>query len=226
LGLDESACRLFWESVVKLARVGKPVLFTHVERVPLLRRYMKAKLAAQFDALFRTFDDLDPALEWCENRVLEAALPGWSLDRHVEPAQGELLQRLTPEEIAVITGVLRRRTYRRGESIIRAGEEAREMFFLVRGNVSVTVPLSAGTEKRLATFSAGMVFGEMAVLDGAPRSARIVADTDVECDVLALEDFNGLGQTHPGIKIKLLENLCLGFCGKLRKANRQVSVLE
>ena len=226
LGISESACRLFYDVVRKLSILGKPVLFAHADRSPLLRRYMKVKLGAQFEELFRTFDDLDPALEWCENRALAAALPGRSLDPRVETERGELFAEFSGEEIAAIKPLLKRRNYQRGESIILTGDEAREMFFIRRGSVSVTIPLPSGTEKRLATFSAGMAFGEMAVLDGAPRSARIVADSEVECDLLTVEDFDRLGETHPGIKIKLLENLCLGFCRKLRKANRQMSVFE
>ena len=169
---------------------------------------------------------MDPALEWCENRVLETALPGWSLERRTEIEQCELFEGFTAAETPVVKGLLKRRSYQRGETIIRMGEDAREMFFIVRGSVSVTLAMASGVEKRLATFSAGMVFGEMAVIDGAPRSARIVADSEVECDLLTAEDFDGLGAAHPGIKIKLLENLCLGFCHKLRKANRQMNVLE
>jgi len=101
-----------------------------------------------------------------------------------------------------------------------------ELFFLARGNVSVTVTLASGVTKRLGTFSAGMTFGEIAMLDRAPRTANIVADSDGECDLLSLEDFELLGQSHPAIKIKLLENLCLGFCRMLRKANRDIGVLE
>ena len=43
---------------------------------------------------------------------------------------------------------------------------------------------------------------------------------------VACEDFHRIGKTHPNVKITLLENLCLGFCRKLRKANRQMSVFE
>jgi glutaminase len=226
LSIDESACRLLYESILKLSGLGKHVLFAHVERAPLLRRYMKVKLAAQFTELFRAFDDMDPALEWCENRVLEAGLPGWSLDRRMEPERCAFFEGLNAAEIRVIRALLQRQRYQRGENIIRMGEEAREMFFIVRGSVSVTISMPSGAERRLATFSAGMVFGEMAVIDGAPRSARIVADSEVECDLLTVEDFDRLGVEHPAIKIKLLENLCLGFCHKLRRANRQMNVLE
>ena len=54
----------------------------------------------------------------------------------------------------------------------------------------------------------------------------IQADTEVECDLLALEDLARLGESHPAIKIKLLQNLSLGLCRKLRKANREISILE
>jgi glutaminase len=71
-----------------------------------------------------------------------------------------------------------------------------------------------------------MSFGEMAVIDRAPRSALIVADTEVECDLLAVGDLEQLGQQHPAIQIQLLQNLCLGLCRKLRKANREFSVFD
>ena len=71
-----------------------------------------------------------------------------------------------------------------------------------------------------------MAFGEMALIDGAPRAANIVADTDVDCDEFGREEFEALGASHPAIKIKLLENLCLGLCAKVRKANRDMSVFD
>jgi glutaminase len=159
-------------------------------------------------------------------RVLETALPNRSPDRGAGHGQYELLENFTSEEVAVIASLLRRRSYQQGEVIINAGDEAGEMFFLVRGSASVFVRLESGGRKRLATFSAGMVFGEMAVIDRAPRSAMIVADSQIECDELNVEDFERLGTTHPQIKIKLLENLSLCLCRRLRKANRKLSVFD
>ncbi len=86
------------------------------------------------------------------------------------------------------------------------------------------IRLADGGQKRLGVFSPGMSFGEIAMLDGAPRSACVVADTDVTCDILALEDFERLGFTHPRIKIVLLKNMALGFARLLRKANREMSL--
>jgi glutaminase len=144
----------------------------------------------------------------------------------VRPSEYELLDGLTDDEIAIASARFRRTTHHTGDVIIHAGENAHELFLLASGEVSVIALLGSGHRKRLATFSAGMAFGEMALLDRAPRSATIVADTAVECDVLTLDDFAALGETHPRIKIRMLENLALGLSRKLRKANRELTVME
>ena len=113
-----------------------------------------------------------------------------------------------------------------GQTIIHTGGEAREMYLLVRGRVSVQTTLTSGSIKRLATFVPGMVFGEIAVIDRAPRSAMIIADTATECARLTRDDFEELDRSHPAIKLKLWQNLCSDICGKLRKANRELNVFE
>jgi glutaminase len=226
LTLNESASRLFYDLLIKLTERGKSVLFTHTDRVPTLRRYMRAKLGVRCQELFRTLDDNDLALEWCENRLLETALPARPANSAMKLEQYEPCANFTADEIQTFASFLKRRIYQQGEAIINVGEEAGEMFFLMHGGVSVFVALENGTRKRLATFSAGMVFGEMAMIDRAPRSAMIVADTEVTCDVFSLEDFRRLSTSHPAIKIKLLENLSLGLCRRLRKANRELSLFD
>ena len=226
LSLNESACRLFLDLLEKLSATGRTLLFTYSARLPLLRRYLKAKLEGRFDGLFQAFEDNDPALEWCENQLLDARLPNRSPDGACERAAYELFAGFTAAEIELLSTRLTRRHYRAGETVINVGDEARDLFFLARGTVSVLVTLGSGARKRLATFSPGMAFGDMAVIDRAPRSAMIVADLEVECDLLSVEDLGALGHKHPMIKIKLLENLSRGLSRKLRKANREISVFD
>ena len=226
LSINESACRLLYAVMMKLAEAGKPVLFTDAQRLPLLRRYMKVKLGSQFEKIFRAFEDNDLALEWCEDCVLEKAHGARNGERAASAADYELFDNFSKEELVVIKKLLTRTKYRAGETVINAGDEAKEMFFLAKGSVSVFVTPEPDTRKRLATFSSGMVFGEMAAIDRAPRSAMIVADSDVVCDLLSLEDLDGLGTSHPGIKIKLLQNLALCLCRRLRTVNRKLSVFD
>jgi hypothetical protein len=54
----------------------------------------------------------------------------------------------------------------------------------------------------------------------------IVADSQVSCDTLSVEDFERLGTTQPGMKIKLLESLSLCLCRRVRAANRKLSVFD
>jgi glutaminase len=226
LSINESACRLLYEMLSKLSSIGKAMVFVHVESKPGLRRYMKAKLGDRYDEHYLTFEDEDPALEWCENRLLDKILPSWTLEHEAKLNDYELFANMSSDEIAQLTPLLHRKTYQRGEVIINAGDPARELFLLARGNVSVFLILGSGARKRLATFSAGMAFGEMAIIERAPRSAVIVADTDVACDLLSVQDFENLSHSHPQIKIKLLENLSRTLSNRLREAHRELQVFN
>jgi glutaminase len=94
LTINESACRLFYEVLRKLSGLGKSVVFTHAERLPLLRQYLRTKLGARWQELFRSLEDRDLALEWCENRVLEVALPNRRTDHLVQHSQYDCLKNL------------------------------------------------------------------------------------------------------------------------------------
>ena len=124
----------------------------------------------------------------------------------------------------MVQALLQRRKFQRGEVIVQFGAPAGEMYFLSRGQA--TRPQNGGARKRLGTFSQGMSFGEMALLDRAPRSAEVVADTDAECDLLKIEDFENLGERHPRIKLVLLTNLALYLSRNLRKRNQEFSVFD
>ena len=224
LSLNESAGHLLHSLVDKFHAAEKTVIFTHCDHLPLLRRMMKKKLGDKFADHFNTYPSNDLALEWCEETLLENTRYAHAPNFKCKPADYELLKDLTAAELKVVQPLLQPRSFKRGQIIISAGDAAHEMFFLARGHVSVLLP---GEERhRLATFSPGMSFGEMAFLDGAPRSANILADSEVECDLFTMEDFQALGKTYPAIKIKMLANLALNLTGKLRKANRELSVFE
>jgi glutaminase len=226
LTLVESACRLLYRLLQKLSESQKFLIFANCGHLPQLRRYMRLKLGNGSFELFRAFADHDFALEWCENHLLSRILPAALPDRAAAPHEYELFANLSAEELAIVTQRLKRLSFPQGSMVVRAGDQARHLFFLARGKVSVTVFLNSGSQKRLATFSAGMAFGELALIDSSPRAANIVADTDVECDQLDREDFEALGAAFPAIKIKLLDSLCLNLSRKLRKSNRDLSVFE
>src|SRR6185369_12833875 len=112
------------------------------------------------------------ALEWCEEEWLNARLPRHTASASMPVESYELFRGLTPEEIRLIANVLEHRRYRRNEVMVEMGAEAREVFFLNRGSAIIILKLASGAQKRLGVFSAGMAFGEVGMLDQAPRSAK------------------------------------------------------
>jgi NTE family protein len=89
-----------------------------------------------------------------------------------------------------------------GEFIIRHGETAEHMFFIVKGSASVIS--SKGIH--LAKFEEGQNFGEMAIFkDGEVRSASVVADTDTSVAVMSSQDFNKICDLFSTFKMIIKE---------------------
>ncbi len=226
LSANESASRLFHQLLLKVHEQGIQLVFTNTAHTTQLRRFMRLKMKDQFEKLFRSFDDNDSALEWCENRLLAQELGGTATERMVKTGEYQLLAGLSPEEIAAVQACLQRRKFQPGEVIIPFGAQAGELYFLNRGCASATLNRANGSIKRLGTFSPGMVFGEMALLDESPRSATVTADTEVECDVLTIADFKRLGESHPHLIQVMMRNFAVGLSRNLKKRNQEFSVFD
>jgi CRP-like cAMP-binding protein len=122
---------------------------------------------------------------------------------------------------------LTRKTFNKGEIIVKEGDADRNLFLLTKGLVSVRIHLPESDRyKRLITYSAGVTFGEMAFLDGSPRSADVWSDEDSETYVLSPAEFSVLQDESPQIAIKLIRNLALEISDRLRIRTNEVRVLE
>ena len=116
----------------------------------------------------------------------------------------------------------RTRRFRRGEVIFHAGDPGEALFVIVSGEVKITLPSETGDEAILATLRAGDVFGEIALLDGSPRSASATALVATETIVLPRETFGELIATEPAVRDALLSSLA----GELRRLTTHVEELH
>jgi CRP/FNR family transcriptional regulator, cyclic AMP receptor protein len=92
------------------------------------------------------------------------------------------------------------------------------LFAVCSGTVKISAPSPAGRGAIFNLMSDGAIFGEIALLDGLPRTADAMAITDCELMVIERRDFVPLLREQPEIAIKLIEMLC----GRLRQTTEQV----
>lgn len=109
-----------------------------------------------------------------------------------------LFATLKPAERASLTTLLRRLTIRKGDVLFRKGDEGAAMYIIIQGRLKVAYPSKLGDEVTLAIFSNGDFFGEMALLDGMPRSADAVAIEETHLYILNRSDFLSFIFSNPG----------------------------
>lgn len=149
------------------------------------------------------FATVDEALEWCEDRVL--AGESGSEDEMVTPDASDLAQGLPQSDLERLSSHVVERVVAAGESVDMAGRSARSVFLVGSGHLSAFVE-----GRRVAAFGPGGVFGEVAYLTGATRSAEVVADTATRLWELAdLDDLppDTLGRIHRRMAVVLAERL-------------------
>lgn len=129
------------------------------------------------------------------------------MERLLSLRQVSLFSRMSLERLHAIERITQESEYVRGELIMREGELGDELFCIVEGEVEVLRGAGTPDEMRLNRLGAGAYFGEMAVLDGSPRSATIVAASRVRVLVLAGERLRELVQEMPELAFDLLRVL-------------------
>jgi len=168
----------------------------------------------------RNFYLLDTAIEWAEDQVVYRH--GGAIDFHetTELSEQPLLAGLEADELDRLAALAMIRSYQPGEKIIRAGEPATSLFFLRSGVVHVT--LTDGI--RLATLTAGMAFGEMALLE-THRSADVSADMSASAWEIPLRDFEDFRDKTPKAGERIMRNLAQLLADRLITANARVNLL-
>ncbi len=118
---------------------------------------------------------------------------------------------------------LRTRRFRRGETIFHQGDPGDSLFIIQDGSVKIVLPSPEGEEAAIiATLGRGDFFGELALLDGAYRSATAVAVEASETLVLRREPFAALIDSDPGLRHALLA----GLAAELRRLTGHVEELH
>lgn len=113
------------------------------------------------------------------------------------------------------------RTFAAGEVVFREGDAAAEAFLLQEGRVRLLKRVR-GVERSLMVLRPGELFGESALVTGAPpRSSTAIALTDGSMLALDQSTFEGLLQTHPAVAGRMVQQLVR----RLRDAEDQIEIM-
>lgn len=134
-----------------------------------------------------------------------------------------LFAHVDDDTLRTCAGQLRVRRFRRGETIFHQGDPGDSLFIVEGGSVKIVLPSPEGEEAAIiATLGRGDFFGELALLDGAYRSASAVALEPTETLVLRRQPFEALIDSDPGLRRALLA----GLAAELRRLTGHVEELH
>ncbi len=129
-----------------------------------------------------------------------------------------LFGQLPPRVIEHLGSYMRKRTLARGETIFSKGDPGSGLMGVLSGSVKITVPSVDGRDVVLNIIHPGQIFGEIALLDGRPRTADATAMSDCELMVIERRDFIPFLRSQPDLMMQIVEILC----ARLRSTTEQV----
>jgi CRP/FNR family transcriptional regulator, cyclic AMP receptor protein len=140
------------------------------------------------------------------------------IDKRAVLARHEFFCELPPAVIERLAAHARLSTYCSGQPIFRKGEEGLGLIAVLSGVVKISTPSAEGKEITLNLIGPNEIFGEIALLDGGPRTADATAMT--RCQLLKLDrrDFASVLQDEPTLAIRLLALVAR----RLRQTSEQV----
>ena len=219
--IDASGSTILGSLVTRSRQRGKQLLFCNVaaEQAAQVRGlYDHPHLA---DAALKT--DLETALEWVEEEILRTSLDERGRSAILPLEEIDFLAGVTAEELGELRKVLNLREFEAGEAIAREGDPGDKMWLLAKGSVSIRLGTADHRgSRRIASLGRGTVVGEMALIEGAPRSASIVADEAVACYELSSDDFNVLLRDSPVVAARIMRNTARELARRLRRTSEDL----
>ncbi len=228
--VDFTAVHMLEQIEAILHERGATLIFSHLpEQLPSgqdMRQYFDQVGLIKSERHVRMFSELDEALEWVEERLIEEQHLERMLEKPLELREIDVFLGRKESTLAALEACMEKRTYKAGEKIFSQGDTGDELFLIRRGAVRIVLPLGNKQSHHLATFGRGDFFGEMAFLDPDPRSADALAFSDVDLFVLSRKRFDTLAEEHKRLAIGLVLSVARVLSTRLRYANAELRALH
>lgn len=141
-----------------------------------------------------------------------------AFDKRAVLGQNPLFAGLNSEVIDRLASYAHTKSLSAGTTIFAKGDPGSSLFAVCAGTVKISNHSHDGKDAVFNLINAGEIFGEIALLDGQPRTAEALALTDCELMLIDRRDFVPLVKSQPEMALKLIEVLC----ARLRRTSEQV----
>lgn len=125
---------------------------------------------------------------------------------------------VSEESLADLAQGIREQKWSAGRLVFSRGDPGEQMFAILSGRIRLVLSTPRGREIVLRTLGPGDILGEMALIDGEPRSADATAAEDTTCLVLSRARFQAVAAVRPDVGMALARHLS----GNLRRTNFQM----
>jgi len=137
--------------------------------------------------------------------------------------KAEIFSDLNKEQIEAVIAISTVKDYVADDTVFEEGDEGKEIFVLIKGKVVIEMQMKLKSEKALVhTVAPDQVFGEFALMDGAPRSASALAVKDSQLLIIPIPAFTALMQKQAEIGFAVMRNFNRILCTRIRKTNREL----
>jgi CRP-like cAMP-binding protein len=123
------------------------------------------------------------------------------------------------EELTRLAGFCELRKMGEGTTVFIENMPGESLFLVKKGTIRISKMFAEGDEKTLVVLGPEDIFGEMAIIDGLPRSATARVAEEAELISLKKPDFEKLSREDAALALKLLINIARAFSGRVREAN-------
>jgi SulP family sulfate permease len=224
--MDATGVRLLLQLFQRMLAANKIAVIAHMTRDDLNGKFLGIIAGERIFDVCRLFADTDAALEWAEDRILENAGIVSSVTREIDLNEFAVTAGLTAEEQGQLTTLTRRRELPAGTMLFREGDEGDSFFMLAKGTVTIRLVSGHRAPIRLANLIPGVIFGEMAMLEGERRSAEAVADTEIVIYEVRKADFDHALHLNPTLAAKVVANMAREIAARLRVTNNELRMIS
>jgi SulP family sulfate permease len=224
--VDLTAARILTQAEARLAGRGGILLVSGARSPETLAAALEDAAAPPRRSPARFFASRDEALEWCEERILEAHLVERPSHGALPLHEMDLFRGLAPEALAAVERHVRVVRAADGERFFRTGDPGDSLFLVRLGRVRLMVSGEGGRQLMLGVFGRGDVVGELAFIDGRRRSADALACAETELFQLTREGFDAAAREAPSLREELPTRLLRVVSFRLRVTTQELKAAE